>query len=354
MHISTKLPFPHLWFKHWDRAGRNVGVLVVKGSFHIDEGVRSQRFLEQQPDLLTTDLHQGEPNLSPVRQESDLAPFKPRTDLTFEAVARSPEAKELERWPVKIDVAGRLSYGFDVFGARLWEPTRAATGRKWVLSSTKPVSAVPLTYAFAFGGTVPTGEDDAVETHDQNPLGRGLLNDHLLSRDEAIPVPQIGLLGELGAPRPDKQLTVCGLGPIAKSWLPRLSLAGTFDDAWLRERHPRMPDDFDDAYWNGAPLPLQAAPYLRGDEAITLTGVRHDARPYSFLLPGALLSCRVTRGGTEDVQDIGLNLDTVHCKMAGDEAGDQSLSMVWRVVLPDPDTIEAVELAAHRLEEAPS
>ncbi|GGA84859.1 hypothetical protein GCM10011491_10550 [Brucella endophytica] len=325
-----------------------MGVLLVKTTLQINETEPLGDLVIPYPEILLTDVFHGKANSTALKQESEIAPFKPRTDITINAVARSPEAKELESWPVRLEVQGRLSYGFHVFGERLWEPGRTLMGRKWKLSSVARMTELPLTYAHAFGGTVKTGEDEET-SHAYNPVGRGLLNDYLLSLGEAVPAPQIGLYGEFASLAPDNVMTVCGFGPVTKSWLPRLALAGTFDDAWRHERHPRMPTDYDYAYWNAAPVQLQADPYLQGDETITLTGMRHDPKPYTFKLPNVALASRITRSNIADVEEKLLNLDTVHCDVSDADPNKHHVALVWRLTLPEPDAIENIDIFARRL-----
>lgn len=44
-----------------------------------------------------------------------------------------------------------------------------------------------------------------------------------------------------------------GIAAISRGWQPRLAAAGTFDDAWRRERFPLLPLDFDVAHFQIAP-----------------------------------------------------------------------------------------------------
>jgi hypothetical protein len=66
------------------------------------------------------------------------------------------------------------------------------------------------------------------------------------------------------------------MGPLARSWEPRLGLAGTFDDAWRASRWPDLPLDFDFAHYNSAHPDLIAEVPLRGDEEIALEGVHPE------------------------------------------------------------------------------
>lgn len=222
-------------------------------------------------------------------------------------------------------------------------------GRKWQLSSITPTTAVPLTYEYAYGGEVSTSKDEQT-AYSYNPIGRGLLSDYLLETEQAVTAPQIALLGEFAAARPFEPMTVCGVGPIQKSWLPRLALAGTFDEAWLRQRHPRMPADYDFAYWNAAPIPLQTSSYLKGDETIRLQGFRHDPQPYTFQLPGMALGIKVKRGASIETTEHMLNLDTVHCDVADNDQTKHTLALTWRIILSEPDDIQDIELFARRAE----
>lgn len=340
--VETTLPLPHVYFTHWDTNGNEFGVLIVKGNFRIVEGAKAIA-LDHQPELLVTDLFHGEANSSPLARESELAPFKPRTDISFNAIARSGEGKLLESWPVQFTIEATLTYGFHVFGRRYWQPVGKNGSRAWQASALQPVSSVPLTYTHAFGGCVKISDDEE-HVHQYNPVGCGLLSAYLLEKGETVAIPQIGLLAELAMPKPERELIVCGCGPVAKSWLPRRALAGTLDDAWLKQRHPLMPTDFDSAFWNAAPLPLQAKHWLSGNEFMELKGLRHDPRPYRFGLPNGTLLAIVQRhdGGKSEL--LRMKLDTVHCEVDDIDCANHQMTLVWRLQLADPASIAAIEI----------
>ncbi|WP_180899131.1 DUF2169 family type VI secretion system accessory protein [Martelella soudanensis] len=353
---QISLPFPCLFFRHWYLDGSEMGVLVVRAVFDIREGRRAV-LPKEQPEMVLSDIFSGEANLSSLKQESEIAPFKPKTDLTFSAIARSPEEKSLESWPVRVDIArpgadGGMpevigSHGFHVFGERLMEPEATKGGKRWRLSSVAPVKEVPLTYEHAYGGTVKIDEESE-DTHVFNPVGRGMVSDYLLEAGEALPAPQIGLVGEFAAWVPGTEMTVCGIAPLTKSWQPRLALAGTFDDAWLRERHPRMPADYGYGFWNAAPQALQFRPFLTGMEQITVHGMRHDPAPYRFCLPEGGLKA-VVRYANADDRTLVLRLDTVHCDIADPDPEKHVMTLVWRQAIENPDDVTAIEILPHAL-----
>lgn len=350
MKLMPDLEFSSFAFRHWDSAGNEVGVLIAKATFCIDDGKPLSRYTTPQLPFLYSDSYHGEQNLSAIKQESDLAPFKPFTDVTLNAVARSPEAKLLNGWSVQIEVKGALSYGFDVTGERSWEVEGTGEASKWVLSDIKPITELPLRYEYAYGGMVPDSEESLIE-HPYNPIGRGLLTDYLLNQGQAVPAPQIGLAADFSTLEAGRDITVCGCGPITKSWLPRLAFAGTLDEAWQRERHPCMPDNFEIAYWNHAPLPLQTKRgYLRGDERIQLTGLRHEPKPYCFDLPGIEVGCKVTRQGGLATEYPILNLDGVHCDVAAEDPKLHWVSLTWRIQLERPDEIASLMLFSRAID----
>jgi hypothetical protein len=57
-----------------------------------------------------------------------------------------------------------------------------------------------------------------------------------------------------------------GFGVVGRAWAPRLIRAGTYDQAWLDQRWPNLPKDFDFGYWNEAPEDQQI-PYHRQTHA---------------------------------------------------------------------------------------
>ena len=61
-----------------------------------------------------------------------------------------------------------------------------------------------------------------------------------------------------------------GFGAVACHWDPRAALAGTYDDRWLRERQPLVPDDFDDRFFQCAPEDQQPRGFLQGGEPVHL------------------------------------------------------------------------------------
>ncbi|MHC3968697.1 DUF2169 domain-containing protein, partial [Pseudomonas aeruginosa] len=59
------------------------------------------------------------------------------------------------------------------------------------------------------------------------------------------PMPATEKLGE-PVDSPHGRFTPMALGPLGRHWQARVGFAGRYDDAWLAERFPFLPADFDE------------------------------------------------------------------------------------------------------------
>ena len=330
MKLSSQLPVSLMFFKHWDLSDREVGVALAKAVFRRRRD-GSFRALPA-PDIVLEDSFAGDdPAWSPLAQEQEIAPGKEGTDLVIHAVARAPEGRARTDWPVAVEVPDRLHYGFHVRGPAVWTHRRL-TG--WQRQEPELVSEVPLTYALAYGGQAP-GPDDSVMMHAANPAGIGFVTPELLARHEDIPIPQIGNLAEFMVDDPSTQMTLHGTGPIAKTWQPRLGHAGTFDETWERERHPRMPKDYSLRFWNVAQGPLRLDPPLSGAEEVRVTGISTAPEPVCVQLPR--VACILAAQGPEAQDSLPMVLDTVTLDLADPDPLTHTATLLWRVQVPGPD-----------------
>ena len=116
------------------------------------------------------------------------------------------------------------------------------------------------------------------------------------------------------------------MAPIAPSWLPRRTRAGTYDEAWQRSRAPYLPDDFDPRYFQCAAPEFVFDRYLQGGEAVEVAGVTPDG-PLAFAVPRVPLMVAVTVAGAP--QQPTANLETVSI-----EPEDNRLCLTWRASVP--------------------
>lgn len=328
MKLSSDLPLSTMFFKHWHTDDTEVGVVVAKARFwRREDGVFAVD--PTPPDLILTEVFMGEPGLSPVMYDQDIAPGKAATDLIIHAYARSPRAAMLTDWPVAVRIANRMQYGFHVRGPSQWQ--KGAAG--WRLTAPEAVQIVPITYADAFGGGAPGQADDTPEVFQFNPVGVGFANKARLAQGQPIAAAQIGELAEFMQGDPLAPMMVHGFGAVAKTWLPRRADAGTFDAAWQLARAPRMPPDYDLRFWNAAHRRLQFTDLLRGVEIIEITGVSHHSPVTTVALPHAALGIQA---GGEDQAHLRMVLDTVEIDVRSDTTAEHRLNLTWRCRIDAP------------------
>lgn len=183
--------------------------------------------------------------------------------------------------------------------------------------------------------------------HEFNPSGLGFATPESLRNRNAFLASQIGLLGEFMSADPLTPMAVEGVGPIAKTWLPRRSEAGTFDEDWQRDRHPRMPTDYSLSFWNAAHRSLQVEPFLSGIETISVDGVSFDHQTIHATLPRVGLAAYFS--GTHR-GDLAMTLDTVVIDLNSENPNDHTLDLTWRCRLDQPDLFATVHITSQKLE----
>lgn len=339
MRLINSTVFPAMTFDHWNKDGHEQSVVIVKATIHRENDGWTWR--QEQPPILLEDRFEGDPATAALLGEQEIAPRKPATDLTLRAIAYAPGGKPMEDWPVEITIPERLTYCFQVRGPLQW---RRHWLRGWRLDRPAAVRTVPVEYALAYGGSV-SDDKGTLATYEYNPAGLGYVTDELLRVGDPIPAPQIGLLPELFRQDISAPLVVQGFGPIARTWLPRRGRAGTYDEAWLATRHPRLPGDFDPRYWNSAPEPLQLSPYLRGDEEIRLRNLHPGKSDYRIRLPGVAPRALLN----PDNVVVEFTLDTVMLDIASTLESEHSATLIWRAAFPASDSHEAFQIDMVRL-----
>lgn len=327
--VRNLTPFPKLAFESWGHGDEKWHTVVAKGTFRIVRDGAARGMPEQRPLTLASE-YWGDPVRSSMRWDNDLAPYKPATDVHVVGHARAPGAGPLSRWAVAVRV-GEVAKRAVVTGPRRW---RRRAGVLWELEEPGVAYEVPLRYELAWGGEAKSGKKARV--CERNPVGVGFRGGIAIGDEPWLPAPQFEELGRpVGAV--DGELDPVGFGPCAPAWLPRRARAGTFDDAWMRERWPRVPDDFDFAFYNSAPPDLVAKGWLRGDEKVELEGFHHDG-PVRTALPGftPFLLLRLADG---PMLPHPMRLDTVVVDVDADQ-----LLLTWRAKVPLEPKVRVIEI----------
>ena len=242
-----------------DAAGVPVATLIVKATFSIGRDGRPTLHDEQAP-LRPNDIpHDPEAPAGSIARPTDFVPAKIGADVIVlgDAVGRRP-APALD---VAVKVRDRTA-PLRVHGPRVY----FASVGKVAVGPAANTDRVPIIYEKAYGGTTP----DYQIVERRNPAGVGVARRP--SDLEGRPAPQIEhparpytAAGE--APEP------VGLGAIAPGWSPRCERAGTFGDAWRKDRLPLPPLDFDPRFYNMAHPSLQIDEPLRAGDEIAILGM---------------------------------------------------------------------------------
>jgi hypothetical protein len=127
-----------------------------------------------------------------------------------------------------------------------------------------------------------------------------------------------------------------GLGPIGRHWAPRRGYHGTYDEAWLTERAPLLPQDHDDRANLCASPGLCARPPLVGGENVALLNLTPGGGSISFRLPRIRLSLALVVTGREP-EVRAPYLDTVVLDaLEAREPADVAVELVWRAAFVPP------------------
>ncbi|HZO12725.1 MAG TPA: DUF2169 domain-containing protein, partial [Polyangiaceae bacterium] len=256
MDILNQTQFPFLEFESKTPNARRFHTLVVEAAF----AITPDGLVQTDHDAVSIEnTYTGEPGRSSLTWEAPLAPFKRATDIHVHAVTRTP--KPLREWLARVRV-GSIEKRLRVRGPHVWRHRDGA----WQRTLPQPCREVPICYELAFGGGY-EHEGESV-LFEENPYGTGWIHEHTPT-DSEIAAPQV-IAADEPEHEPGKTYRPQGLLPIAPSWEPRLSRAGTLDEQWEAERWPLLPRDFSYWHYSSASPGLVCRGYLRGDESVEL------------------------------------------------------------------------------------
>ena len=361
--FQNRTPLDAVQFDTVDQHGTAFHVIVAKAAYLL--GARDAHGVATLTPVLGEKLHvedsyfDDDPQGS-VRHESDFASYKPACDVIVNATAYVPLRKPAPGFQVRLTVHNTqqvrvIDKILGIGGACSFQKKTQWVGQlvnanPWRLSPALAATNLPLRYAFAIGGQCKIDEGPAAahESSDANPCGRGFVRRWYLdgTRITAFAAPQIHACG---APLTAEQFwqgangaalpAPVGLGSVGRGWLPRRALAGTFEDkaVWDKDEVPRLPADFDFAWYNCAPRDQQC-PYLGGLEKFALFNLCSadhpsatvDAKNHTvlrFALPCHQLFLIATDGDNK-VWIERMVIDTV--TITPDE---HRVDLVWRMLL---------------------
>jgi uncharacterized protein YjbI with pentapeptide repeats len=307
---------------------QNTITLIVKGTYALMPGTAA--LLPSSEQLPTTgDLFYDDDPHATVRYESDFAFFKPRADVLLVGHCHVPGGLTAGMCSVTFQ-AGPLSKTLVAFGDRAWR--RNFLGYRSP-TEPQPFTTMALRYEKSLGGP----------TYPQNPVGKGFRPDSNASGPSVHRLPNLEMLvGDRIAPS-QTDGTPAGLGPLGRTWAQRMALVGEYAERWKHERWPWLPDDFDWAYFNAAPLDQQVNGFLKGDESLYFKNLHPVHSQWRAALPGTRVRCFSSERiqGRPRFREIKMELDTLWVDM-----DESRLVLVWRglAVVASPDAKQIDEL----------
>lgn len=288
---------------------------IVKGTFVIGEKVA---LAPKQLPIVVADKYHGEPGQSSIKIPGDVGLIKPRTDVILMGNANAPGSRPATRMEVTLRVGSAFRKSVRVFGDRMW--TKGLFSTK--ISEPEPFVQIPLTWERAFGGSDATqGEAPKIAMENRNPVGRGFRIKHGQKPLEGLKLPNLENPNELIRSWTDRPAPAA-FAPICPQWEPRKGYAGTYNEAWQKKRSPYLPEDFDNRFFQQAPLDQIPPSYLQGGEEVEVNGVTPSGT-LKFRLPQYKFEIihRLDSGN----QSRPANLDTVVI-----EPDESRLVLIWR------------------------
>jgi len=212
--------------------GRELLVVVVKGTFTIPKPGEQSKLAEQQIPLIMADTFTGEPGFSAPVYEVDYAPIKHRCDVLLNGSAYAPQGRPARIVQVGLKL-GSLIKTFNVVGNRCWNAGI-------VISPSLPdeFTIMPISYNVAFGGLDNFHEDpNKHSAYMCNPVGKGY---HQRLAGELIDGTPMPNTEEVNLPiqKPNSEYKPMAFGPIGRGWSQRLQYAGTYDQDWIDNTFP--------------------------------------------------------------------------------------------------------------------
>ncbi len=313
LQLKNRTPFAAQLALFPNKEGIDTLYIIVKASLNLGEQWTLAD--EQEPPVAADEYWSDDPSTSSIKAASDMHIGKPSTDVIMLGQACAENERKVTQLDASLSV-GSISKTIRVFGDRVWDSGR--------ISPPRPFTSMPLVYEKAFGG-IHIEQDKIIAGEARNPVGCGFAGKRKARDMDGQPVPNLEdprkLLQQLG-----DVVNPAGFGVIAPNWQPRISYAGTYDEAWQKSVAPYLPKDFDSRFFNMAHPDMVYPGYLQGGEPVSIHGM-HPNGPLNFTLPLFEIHADVVFNSCH--QQPPFNLETLIL-----EPNLLSLKMVWKAAIP--------------------
>lgn len=333
---SNTTSFAAIGFEQAHRDGQDMGVLAVRGRYHIASD--GSLTLAPEQELVLVDEYEGDPHRTPMVRAADLIPFKSATDISVVGRTYAPNGEAAAEWLAGIRI-GRLAHVVRASGRRYWL-WRAGS---WHLSAPELATEVSLDYRLAASDRSMDGDDDPDVS--ANPIGVKRPGRKSADQADALPVPCIDSFD-------DDYSDACalrmpqGLSPVSPFWRLRQRFVGTYDDHWAANRHPQLPADFDYRFYQSAHPDMIYPGYLAGDEIGELARLTPGGGTLRFSLPSVQPVALYRWRDGREVRLL-LNLDGVHIDLRN---APYAVDITWRSWLPICPNFLSIELSVEPLD----
>lgn len=287
----------------------------------------------------------SDPRYSTIKFESDLVPFKLKTDVVFIGNAYTPSSIPREKLNIGIKV-GDYKKVIQVIGNRY---CIFREGLLPLISEPEPFTIMPIRYENAYGGVDQLSIPDLYFAYPRNNMGKGFAIKNKKQLIDGLALPNLedpnDLLNNeriiINDPiNWNEQPLPQGLGWFQPNWYPRASFAGALPsfvdiNKPMREellglvpknqiqlaRQLKLPSYSLD-FHTGASHGL-SFPYLKGNEQISLANLCNEQSIFNFQLPNEKPEIMLNIGLGENQLDV--VLQTVCIRME-----DKEVDLVWR------------------------
>lgn len=319
--------------------------VLVKRTYRIRPDAVAERCDEDRPFRLIDEYwDDGDPEWSTVKHESELAPYKPATDVVVIGKAYAPRGVPTQRMAIGVEIGGTRKT-LMVTGER---HCHYRDGAAPTITEPEPFTEMEVRYDRAYGGRDEKSIPDIPFLYPRNFMGAGVVLRNVKEAVEGLPLPCIEDPEDALTPErlfigePDRwhlQPLPQGFGWRQRTWYPRSALVGSFPPfldpgtVTAEERMRMVPQDhvalakqfrlkpFEAYFANGASLGMTFSA-LKGDEAIALGGLASSG-VLKFSLPGDTPQIGLDLGS--GLNELEVRLHTVSIR-----PDDEELDVIWR------------------------
>lgn len=321
LEIKNKTPFSTMLAPSLDKYGHNYMVVIIKSIFDIHQQGAALVMVEEQEPPQQSDIYFGEAGKSSVKYEADIAPIKTAPDIVLNGCAYAPAGRQVTMLDASLQI-GRHKKIIRVIGDRVWQKNNL----QWQPTQPKKFERMLMIYENAYGGSVQIqGSPPVFEYCAQNPIGKGFVGAKGQGIQDGLALPNIEDPTHLIQYWDDRPTPV-GFGFLGRSWQPRITYAGKYDQQWQQERMPLLPMNFDDRYYNGAHPDLILPSPLSGGEEVVATNLSESGL-LKFSLPKFRLKASALIKGKLAVSEP--VMDTVVI-----EPDRLRVGVTWRAIFP--------------------